>query len=183
LILSVAAEVISEVGVEGAKTSEIARRAGISLASLYRYFPNKSAIVKAIAEQHIEKLDKQIKSFVQDFDLEHGFDQLIDTYAHFYREEPGYKEIWSGVEAMPELQELDLGQLYDNAQDISEKAKEVFPRMDQDRLWLICVMLPRICSSTLRLAMNMDEPKAAIMLQELKLMLKSYLREKGARQK
>ncbi len=84
---------------------------------------------------------------------------------------------------MPELQELDLGQLYDNAQDISEKAKEVFPRMDQDRLWLICVMLPRICSSTLRLAMNMDEPKAAIMLQELKLMLKSYLREKGARQK
>ncbi len=183
LILSVAAEVISEVGVEGAKTSEIARRAGISLASLYRYFPNKSAIVKAIAEQHIEKLDKQMKSFVQDFDLEHGFDQLIDTYARFYREEPGYKEIWSGVEAMPELQELDLGQLYDNAQDISEKAREVFPRMDQDRLWLICVMLPRICSGTLRLAMNMDEPKAAMMLQELKLMLKAYLREKGARQK
>src|SRR5690606_41047366 len=68
--------------------------------------------------------------------------------------------------SMPELQELDLGQLYDNAQDISEKAREVFPRMDQDRLWLICVMLPRICSGTLRLAMNMDEPKAAMMRSE-----------------
>ena|SRR5690606_10403075 len=178
LILSVAAEVISEVGVEGAKTSEIARRAGISLASLYRYFPNKSAIVKAIAEQHIEKLDQHMKSFVQDFDLEDGFDELIDTYARFYRSEPGYKEIWSGVEAMPELQELDLGVLYDNAQDISEKAKETFPNMDQDRLWLICVMLPRICSATLRLAMNMDEAKANILLTELKAMVRAYLKDR-----
>lgn len=178
LILSVAAEIISEVGVEGAKTSEIARRADISLASLYRYFPNKAAIVKAIAEQHIEKLDKRMKDFVQNFDLEDGFDRLIDTYAQFYRSEPGYKEIWSGVEAMPELQELDLGELYDNAQAISQRAQELFPEMDKDRLWLICVMLPRVCGATLRLAMNMDERQAKILLTELKTMVKAYLRER-----
>ena len=102
-ILSVATDIICEVGIQGTKTSEIARRAGISLPSLYRYFPNKSAIIKSLAEQHIEKLDTLMKGFVENFDLDEGFDQLVDLYAEFYRSEPGYKEIWSGVESMPSI--------------------------------------------------------------------------------
>ncbi|RMF15754.1 MAG: TetR/AcrR family transcriptional regulator [Gammaproteobacteria bacterium] len=175
-ILAVAAQLISEKGVDALKTSEIAREAGISLASLYRYFPNKAAVIKAIAERHIEKLDVHIKAFVETLDLESGFDQLIDTYAQFYRTEPGYKEIWSGVEAMPELQALDLGELYDNARDVSEAARARFPEVDPERLWLICVMLPRACGAVLRLAMNLSEEQATGMVDELKLMVKSYLR-------
>ncbi|WP_369601671.1 TetR/AcrR family transcriptional regulator [Hahella sp. SMD15-11] len=175
-ILTVAARLISEKGVDALKTSEIAREAGISLASLYRYFPNKAAVIKALAEQHIRKLDAHLKAFAESLDLDNGFDQLIDTYARFYRSEPGYKEIWSGVEAMPELQALDLGELYDNARVVSEAAQARFPDVDPDRLWLICVMLPRACGAVLRLAMTMSEDQAAVMVDELKLMVKSYLR-------
>ncbi|ABC31464.1 Transcriptional regulator [Hahella chejuensis KCTC 2396] len=178
LILNEAAILISEVGVQGAKTSEIARRAGISLASLYRYFPNKAAIVKALAERHIKTLSSVMEEFVSEFDLEEGFDKLIDTFAHFYRSEPGYKEIWSGVEAMPELQQLDLGELFDNAQAITNRAKLLYPQVEQERLWLICVMLPRACGAILRLAMTMEEKPESIMLTELKLMVKSYLRQR-----
>lgn len=174
-ILRCSAEVISEVGVEGTKTSEIARRAEISLASLYRYYPNKAAIVKALAEEHIRRLDDYLKGVLQDFDLETGFDRLIDGYATFYRQEPGYKQIWSGVESMPELQQLDLKELYENARVISEKAMSLFPHLDSDRLQRICVMLPRACGSILRLTMNMEEKEAESILDELKLMMKTYL--------
>ncbi|MCP5163106.1 MAG: TetR/AcrR family transcriptional regulator [Hahellaceae bacterium] len=174
-ILDQAAEMIREVGVQGAKTSEIARRAGISLPSLYRYFPNKAAIIKALAEQHIAKLDNVLQGFIADFDLNEGFDKLIDAYAEFYRNEPGYKEIWSGVEAMPELQALDLGELYSNARDLSAKASEVFPGFEEQRIWLICVMLPRACGAILRLSMEMEEKQAGILLSELKLMVRAYL--------
>lgn len=176
MILQTSAELISEVGVQGVKTSEIARRAGISLPSLYRYFPNKAAIIKALAEEHIARLDKVLKTFLEDFDLETGFDRLIDVYAEFYRREPGYKEIWSGVESMPELQALDLGELYDNARDISNRAGQLFPQVDQERLWLISVMLPRACGSILRLAMTMEQAQADALLDELKLMAKGYLK-------
>jgi len=174
-ILACATKLIGEVGVQGAKTSEIARRAKISLPSLYRYFPNKSSIIKALAQQHIAKLDVLMKGFVEHFDLDEGFDQLIDVYAEFYRNEPGYKEIWSGVESMPELQELDLGELYDNARDLSVVAHQNFPQVAEYKLWLICVMLPRVCGSVLRLVMTMDKSQETAMLVELKIMVKTYL--------
>jgi AcrR family transcriptional regulator len=178
LILNESANLIMEVGVQGVKTSEIARRANISLASLYRYFPNKSAIVKALAERHMEKLSKVLKEFASGLDIEQGFDQLIDNYALFYRSEPGYKEIWSGVEAMPELQELDMGELFDNAHIIAENAGKVFPAVDKNRIWLICVMLTRICGNTMRLAMTMEPEQEQIMLSELKMMIRLYLKNR-----
>ncbi|MFD2231268.1 TetR/AcrR family transcriptional regulator [Alkalimarinus sediminis] len=178
VILSSTLELIIDVGVQGLKTSEIARKAGISLPSLYRYFPNKTAIIKAIAQQHIEKLSSLMQAFLVDFDLDEGFDHLIDVYAEFYRSEPGYKEIWSGVESMPELQELDLGDLYNNADNLSVKAKSTFVGVEDERVWLICVMLPRTCGAILRLSMTMNEQQAEMLLSELKLMVKAYLRER-----
>jgi len=178
LILNESANLIMEVGVQGVKTSEIARRANISLASLYRYFPNKSAIVKALAERHMEKLSGVLKEFANELDVDEGFDRLIDDYALFFHSEPGYKEIWSGVEAMPELQELDLGELFDNAHIIAENAGKVFPAGDKNRLWLICVMLTRICANTMRLAMTMEPEQEEIMLFELKTMIRLYLKER-----
>mgnify|MGYP001138918852 CR=1 FL=1 len=180
LILNESASLIMEVGVQGAKTSEIARRANISLASLYRYFPNKSAIVKALAERHMEKLSKVLGEFAGELDTDNGFDQLIDNYAMFYRSEPGYKEIWSGVEAMPELQELDLGELFDNAHIIAENAGKVYTSVDKDRLWLMCVMITRICANTMRLAMTLESDQEEIMLSELKMMIKLYLKNRIA---
>lgn len=177
-ILNCTIELIKEVGVQGLKTSEIARQAGISLPSLYRYFPNKTAIIKALAEQHIQKLDGILQTFLTDFDLNEGFDHLIDVYAEFYRSEPGYKEIWSGVESMPELQELDLGELYDNAERLSVKAKSRFKGLEDERIWLICVMLPRTCGAILKLSMTMEEAQSQMLLSELKLMVKAYLRER-----
>ena len=177
-ILASTAALISELGVQNSNTSDIARRAGISLPSLYRYFPNKAAIIKALAEQHIAKLNDILQSFLQDFDLDQGLDQLIDLYAAFYRSEPGYKEIWSGVEAMPELQELDLGELYDNARSIAAKANPLFPHVGEQQMWLIAVMLPRACGAILRLAMTMEEAQAKPLLTELKRMVNVYLTER-----
>src|SRR5690554_7454927 len=56
-ILRHAAAIFHENGVDGTSMSAIARQSDMSLASLYRYFPNKAAIVHAIAEGHVEKME------------------------------------------------------------------------------------------------------------------------------
>ena len=110
-ILDVTAEMLQEVGVDGVKTTEIARRAEIKLASLYRYFPNKNAILKSLAERQFERLKPIMASFLQNFDLDDGLDKLIDVYADFYRNEPGYMELWAGIQGVPELNQLDMDDL------------------------------------------------------------------------
>ncbi|WP_328602772.1 TetR/AcrR family transcriptional regulator [Nocardia terrae] len=53
-ILEAAAQVFGEFGYGAGTTNRIAERAGISIGSLYRYFPNKDAILRALMEQHLD---------------------------------------------------------------------------------------------------------------------------------
>jgi AcrR family transcriptional regulator len=52
-ILQAAARIFEVEGVESATTDRIAARAGISVGSLYQYFPNKDAILVALAHCHL----------------------------------------------------------------------------------------------------------------------------------
>lgn len=54
-ILHGAARVFEERGYAGATTNHIAERAGVSIGSLYRYFPDKDAILTALALRHLEE--------------------------------------------------------------------------------------------------------------------------------
>lgn len=174
-ILEHATLIIHENGVDGTSMSAIARSAGMSLASLYRYFPNKSAIVKAIAERHVEKLEAMLKSRLDQFGPETIVEVLLDVYFEFYRNEPAYKAIWSGVEAMPELQELDLTELRANATDLDEYLSRQCPHLPADRRWSASILLPRACGSLLRLAVTLPEDEAGALLGELKTMVRAYL--------
>lgn len=49
LIVEAALQVLEQSGERGFNTNAIARRAGVSIGSLYQYFPNKQAIVLAIS--------------------------------------------------------------------------------------------------------------------------------------
>ena len=50
-IVEAAAQVYSKNGLEAATTNEIAERAGVSVGSLYQYFPNKLALLFAVNER------------------------------------------------------------------------------------------------------------------------------------
>lgn len=54
-ILDGAARIFEEHGYAAGTTNRIAARAGVSIGSLYEYFPNKDAIVVALAEREIER--------------------------------------------------------------------------------------------------------------------------------
>ena len=55
-LLEAAIRVLVKHGYEAATTIAIADKAGISVGSLYQYFPNKEAIVAALIEQHARQI-------------------------------------------------------------------------------------------------------------------------------
>lgn len=54
-ILKAAARVFASAGYAEATTNRIAERAGVSIGSLYEYFPNKDAILVALMEAHLDE--------------------------------------------------------------------------------------------------------------------------------
>ena len=59
-VLDAAAEAITEHGYAAMTTNAVARRAGVSIGSLYQYFPNKAAILVCLLERHIREMQPVI---------------------------------------------------------------------------------------------------------------------------
>ncbi len=55
-ILTATAELLVELGYERTTTNAIARRAGVSIGSLYQYFPHKEALFTALCDQHMNEM-------------------------------------------------------------------------------------------------------------------------------
>lgn len=112
-ILAAAAELLVEVGVERISTNLVAGRAGITVPALYRYFPNKYAVLNALGAV---LMDKQNAIFQQWFDhyLEGGDPQrLLDNIYELLkrtfdvtREQVGGLEVVQALRAVAPLQEV-----------------------------------------------------------------------------
>jgi AcrR family transcriptional regulator len=55
-ILAATAQVLVRRGYEGANTNRIAETAGVSVGSVYQYFPSKEALISALIERHSESM-------------------------------------------------------------------------------------------------------------------------------
>jgi AcrR family transcriptional regulator len=65
VILEAAARVLAERGYAGTNTNLIAAVAGVSVGSIYQYFPNKDAIVVALRDRHSEAMHALFRTAIQ----------------------------------------------------------------------------------------------------------------------
>jgi len=56
VILAATSRILAREGYEAATTTRVAEVAGVSIGSLYQYFPSKEALVSALVEAHIGKI-------------------------------------------------------------------------------------------------------------------------------
>lgn len=59
-VVDAAARILVERGYVGVTTNAIAERAGVSIGSLYQYFPDKAAILAAVCERHRERVREAV---------------------------------------------------------------------------------------------------------------------------
>jgi AcrR family transcriptional regulator len=80
-IVEAAARVFEERGYAGATTNRIAERAGVSIGSLYQYFPNKESILAVLLEEHTQEVANAVEA-VRRHVAEEPHD-LIGVLEHF----------------------------------------------------------------------------------------------------
>ena len=79
VILTAAAHILDSSGYNEYSTNAIAKRAGVSVGSLYQYFPSKDAITVALIQQEGQRVASSIeKVSVQEIDWQEVLRKMID---------------------------------------------------------------------------------------------------------
>jgi AcrR family transcriptional regulator len=92
---------VSEVGIRKLTMDDIATRAELSRVTLYTYFPNKQAIVRAAVVRELERFFAELESVASQH--ESPEERLVETFAHAYRYLSGHALVQRMIRAEPEL--------------------------------------------------------------------------------
>lgn len=178
-ILDVVAVLLERNGAEAITTNMIAQEAEIPIGSLYQYFPNKHAVLNAVGQRHLERVNQMLSEIFQSdlsgINWEDLIDLVIDSFANFYLTEPGFAPLWSSMKQDPELIEIDR----ENNLKISENVSlilaqfQVNPAENKIISRIIVEVTDAILNRWIR--EQKDREFSSRMIVELKIILKSYL--------
>lgn len=90
-----------------ATTNGIARLAGVSIGSLYEYFPNKDAILESLVDRHVdeavERLERELCALPPErTPLHHGVQRLVELMLELHADRPGlHRLLVARVMGMP----------------------------------------------------------------------------------
>lgn len=98
-VLEAAAQVFERAGYAGGTTNHIAERAGVSIGTLYQYFPNKDAILVALVERHLAEAAMALAAHAPAFaadpppELGSGLRALIDAFVALHADRPALHRV------------------------------------------------------------------------------------------
>jgi AcrR family transcriptional regulator len=110
-ILAMTATLLDEVGIEGFNTNLLAERTGVRVRTVYRYFPNKYAIIVALTKRLAVQWDQMMSDFYLKLaDPSSDWREVIRgsnrQWLQRARHVPGALSVLQAMNATPELQEL-----------------------------------------------------------------------------
>ena len=65
-VMDATTRILTSMGTEAATTNRVAEIAGVSIGSLYQYFPNKDAIMASLIERHLSDRKKSIIQILEE---------------------------------------------------------------------------------------------------------------------
>lgn len=132
-LLDAAAAILDEEGLPALNTNAVAARAGLTVPALYRYFPDKAAVLVALAERYLEAERSWTTSIdrLGDASVPLGpvVFEIVRGYARAAAAHPAIAPLRSAMRALPELAELEERSLADSAARLDRALAVRFPAL------------------------------------------------------
>jgi AcrR family transcriptional regulator len=180
LFLDTAAALFATVGYEAVTTNAIAERAGVSIGSLYRYFPDKQAILRALEQRRVQEVralyDRVFNEDVIYLPLPVLIDRLVDPFLELHLQTPCYAHLLLASDGSADVAAATCPGEEEGIDRLAVLFRRVFPKLRTDRARLVAIV-SRACVKTMisvaRAKGSAKEGKQVI--AEMKRMLLSYL--------
>ncbi|MCC5873390.1 MAG: TetR family transcriptional regulator [Gammaproteobacteria bacterium] len=178
-VLAAASELIGERGVDAVSVREIAEAAGVPIAFIYDYFPDRNALLWTLVAAPLERFEREYKLRIAAADTPAalseaavaGFDAIVTEL----RSEPAIVRIWSGVQAIPMLAELDRAQNERLAEAVADRMLALDPETDHAAVRRRALLLCTLASAAIDLALGMEGDDVDAILTEFRGLLRDRI--------
>lgn len=173
-MLAAATELIADHGSDALRMSEVAERAGVSIGSLYQFFPDKTALIGTLVERYNAEsrrcIEKSMAAVRDEDDFRRAFAELIDVYYQLFLAEPVMRDIWSGAQADKTLREAQLSESRRNGALIADVLKRLRPDADPAALEGSALVVMHLGEEAMRLAVSVGRAEGDALVEAYKRM-------------
>ncbi|MDX2232759.1 MAG: TetR/AcrR family transcriptional regulator [Leptolyngbyaceae cyanobacterium bins.349] len=179
-ILDVAEQLFVELGYEQTTTRAIATRANVPVGSLYQFFPDKVALLKALADRYFEQeyhLFVQLHAELITAPIQVYVGRMVDAFDQFALEHPGYQAILSQLIDLMTVADASSANEYDQqilvglAQFLARRN----PSLTATQCELIATVAIKTVNELLWLSLTGDRPFRTQLIAETKTLMTAYL--------
>jgi AcrR family transcriptional regulator len=177
-MLDACAELVDEVGYEGLTTTLLAERAEVAIGSVYQFFPDKRAIVQALAMRNMDAYLQSLSARFANETFAHwwdGVDAAIDAYIHMHRSVPGFRTLHFGDVVDLHLLDADRDNNAVIAERLAELLVDQFQVLDRARLRFALQISVEAADALIKLAFRRDPAGDDAVLFEAKALIREYL--------
>jgi len=175
--LEAAVGLLEREGVDAVTTTRIAAEAGMAVGSVYRYFPDREAILDSIWKAYLAEFGELMDDLGDRAEKESWDDPVglvIDAFVAFYRARPALRAIWFGSrlsdDVMAADREQDLAMAEGLKRLVLAQGLPATSRLDAQAY--TCVL---VCDALLKEAFRNDPQGDPALLTETKAILTAYL--------
>ena len=182
-LLKATAHILVKEGYESASTNRIAAAAGVSIGSLYQYFPSKEALVAAVVDRHMQEMLELLRAAVdrvREQPVEAATRELVKVMIDAHRVDPRLHRAL--VEQVPRVGRLENVRAIDREaytliRAYLEAHREELRVADRDVASFVCVAT--VEALTHAAVVNRPEvlsDKSGVFAEEVTRLVVGYLR-------
>lgn len=185
-ILAIARRLIAAHGSDYLRMSQISTAAGVSIGTVYQYFPDKAAVLLALAERYnaqgLACVRAALEGVRAQTDLHPALQQVVEGYYALVQSEPAMRDIWRASQGDPALRALEEADLEAHAALLGPALRRVWPdraggaKAERERR-AIALLIMQLIAGAVRLAAGRPPEEGAVIIAAFKRLLPGRLIE------
>jgi AcrR family transcriptional regulator len=177
-ILSAADEILATEGAASLGTQRVAEVAGVSIGTVYNWFPDKESIAETLATRYWQDLADLVERFAEASEHARFSDptsEVVDTLAAGFRSRPGFLALWFGGLRTEPIREATRRNRTVIARSVARVLATQYPGGSAATYETAARMVVLLGDGLLREAFRLDPSGDPAVLGEGRIALRAYI--------
>ncbi|MDX8501547.1 TetR/AcrR family transcriptional regulator [Mesorhizobium sp. VK4C] len=179
-ILATTMRLIGEKGIDAVTMKEVGALAGGPIATVYHYFPSKSAILAMLYERFSEESCARFGAIIAEIrgldDVMAAADRLLDDYYGRVAQDPAIQDLQNAIQADKALQHLDIAETRRQAEMFCDHVAPMLKPEQREAFGRVVFLIFQLAGGVVRLALTQDEKEGQRTIEDYRSIIHAQLR-------